>query len=266
MRRAPSPATVLRVRFVPCVEAHLLVSRKQPVVSGQVTRRSREPRTDHVQQMMRVLLDLRDRARVRGCATGWLRRPAESAHTRLPRSAEIPQSGSPRDAHAQQDGASFYECLPVRLGVRFYIWVNRASRDVLTFERSARRHSGTPLARSSRRCSGSTRNQLRPRRRGGTIRRRISMTRRIASSAFIAPAVLLLPQRPSPLLRPRSAGEPKRRRAVGRALARLAELTGDWEGSFEWTGGVRSRSMDARYSTTGYGSAVVETLTWTASR
>ena len=46
------------------------------------------------------------------------------------------------------------------------------------------------------------------------------------------------------------------------ALARLATLTGDWKGTAVWTGG-RSGSypMDATYSTTGGGSAVVETLT-----
>ena len=46
------------------------------------------------------------------------------------------------------------------------------------------------------------------------------------------------------------------------ALARLAALAGEWEGSFEWTGGRTSRgAMSARYFTTGNGSAVVETLT-----
>ncbi len=46
------------------------------------------------------------------------------------------------------------------------------------------------------------------------------------------------------------------------ALARLATLTGDWKGTAVWTGG-RSGSypMEAIYSTTGAGSAVVETLT-----
>jgi hypothetical protein len=46
------------------------------------------------------------------------------------------------------------------------------------------------------------------------------------------------------------------------ALARLATLTGEWKGNAVWTGG-RSGSypMDATYSTTGGGSAVVETLT-----
>jgi hypothetical protein len=45
------------------------------------------------------------------------------------------------------------------------------------------------------------------------------------------------------------------------ALARLAALTGEWEGSFEWTGGRTSRgAMNARYFTTGNGSAVVENL------
>jgi len=46
------------------------------------------------------------------------------------------------------------------------------------------------------------------------------------------------------------------------ALARLAALTGDWKGTAVWTGGRSgSYAMDATYSTTGAGSAVVETLT-----
>ena len=46
------------------------------------------------------------------------------------------------------------------------------------------------------------------------------------------------------------------------ALARLATLTGDWKGTAVWTGGRSgSYAMDATYSTTGGGSAVVETLT-----
>lgn len=45
------------------------------------------------------------------------------------------------------------------------------------------------------------------------------------------------------------------------ALARLAALNGDWAGTVEWTGARTSRgTMNARYSTTGFGSAVVETL------
>lgn len=46
------------------------------------------------------------------------------------------------------------------------------------------------------------------------------------------------------------------------ALGRLAALSGDWEGSFQWTGARTDRgAMNARYSLTGNGSAVVETLT-----
>jgi len=45
------------------------------------------------------------------------------------------------------------------------------------------------------------------------------------------------------------------------ALARLRGLAGDWEGSFEWSGARRGTgSMNASYSLTGNGSAVVESL------
>ena len=46
------------------------------------------------------------------------------------------------------------------------------------------------------------------------------------------------------------------------ALAQIRTLTGDWEGTFEWTG-ARSGAgnMSATYSLTGNGSAVVEDLT-----
>jgi hypothetical protein len=45
------------------------------------------------------------------------------------------------------------------------------------------------------------------------------------------------------------------------AVKRLAALAGDWTGTFEWSGARSERgTLDARYSTTGYGSAVVETL------
>ena len=56
------------------------------------------------------------------------------------------------------------------------------------------------------------------------------------------------------------AGKARETAADG-ALARLAALAGDWEGSFEWTGGRTSHgAMNARYLTTGNGSAVVENL------
>jgi hypothetical protein len=46
------------------------------------------------------------------------------------------------------------------------------------------------------------------------------------------------------------------------AFAKLATLAGDWEGPFEWTGGRSGAGrMSARYSLTGNGSAVVESLT-----
>jgi hypothetical protein len=45
------------------------------------------------------------------------------------------------------------------------------------------------------------------------------------------------------------------------ALARLAALNGDRAGTVEWTGARTSHgTMNARYSTTGFGSAVMETL------
>jgi hypothetical protein len=94
--------------------------------------------------------------------------------------------------------------------------------------------------------------------------RRISMTRRIASCApsiaamtalLLAAAALADPQAAVPQPTPSGEGP------SAAALTRLAALTGDWQGSFEWTGARTSRgAMNARYSTTGYGSAVVETL------
>ena len=45
------------------------------------------------------------------------------------------------------------------------------------------------------------------------------------------------------------------------ALARLRSLTGEWQGSVEWSGARRATgSMNAIYSLTGNGSAVVESL------
>jgi len=46
------------------------------------------------------------------------------------------------------------------------------------------------------------------------------------------------------------------------ALAQLRGLAGDWEGPFEWTGArTATGKMNATYSVTGNGSAVVESLT-----
>jgi hypothetical protein len=46
------------------------------------------------------------------------------------------------------------------------------------------------------------------------------------------------------------------------ALAQLRGLAGEWEGSFEWTGGrTATGKMNATYYQTGNGSAVVENLT-----
>lgn len=45
------------------------------------------------------------------------------------------------------------------------------------------------------------------------------------------------------------------------AFTWIKELVGDWEGTFEWSGGRTARgSMNARYSLTGNGTAVVEDL------
>ena len=49
--------------------------------------------------------------------------------------------------------------------------------------------------------------------------------------------------------------------SAGAALARLRGLSGEWEGSFEWSGARKgSGAMNAIYSLTGHGSAVVESL------
>ncbi len=49
--------------------------------------------------------------------------------------------------------------------------------------------------------------------------------------------------------------------AAAAVLARLAGLAGDWAGTAEWSGArTGSYPLMARYSTTGYGSAVVEDL------
>ena len=62
---------------------------------------------------------------------------------------------------------------------------------------------------------------------------------------------------------PEEPGKPTQAResAGVAALARLAALAGEWEGSAEWTGARTDRGpMNARYFTTGNGSAVVESL------
>jgi hypothetical protein len=93
------------------------------------------------------------------------------------------------------------------------------------------------------------------------------MARRIGSALALTPpfvaavvflfatAVFASPDKAVP-----PAGKVRETAADG-ALARLAALAGEWEGSFEWTGGRTSRgAMNARYFTTGNGSAVVENL------
>jgi hypothetical protein len=94
------------------------------------------------------------------------------------------------------------------------------------------------------------------------------MTRRTASSAALAPAAVAaaaLVLAAAAFAVPLGAvpqASPGGESPAAAALARLATLTGEWEGSFEWTGGRTSRgAMNARYFTTGNGSAVVETLT-----
>lgn len=55
--------------------------------------------------------------------------------------------------------------------------------------------------------------------------------------------------------------DPAVRTPAASGLARLAGLAGEWEGSLEWRGARTGRgTLNAKYSTTGYGSAVVETL------
>jgi hypothetical protein len=72
----------------------------------------------------------------------------------------------------------------------------------------------------------------------------------LAASVVFATAGLALP----PTTQVRSG-------AAAGALARLAGLAGDWEGSVEWTGGrTGTGTMNARYFTTGNGTAVVENL------
>ena len=59
------------------------------------------------------------------------------------------------------------------------------------------------------------------------------------------------------LARSSGADEPASRAA----LERLLSLAGDWAGTFEWSGGrTGGGSLSATYSTTGNGSAVVESL------
>jgi hypothetical protein len=77
----------------------------------------------------------------------------------------------------------------------------------------------------------------------------------VASAFVFAAAAFAVPASAAP---PASQG---REGSAAVALARLAELTGEWDGSFEWTGGRTTRgAMTARYFTTGNGSAVVENL------
>jgi len=90
----------------------------------------------------------------------------------------------------------------------------------------------------------------------------ISMIRRIgpASLALFA-AVLFAPAAfARAVAAPGGVTQSAESPAAG-ALARLAALNGDWAGTVEWTGARTSRgTMNARYSTTGFGSAVLETL------
>jgi hypothetical protein len=84
------------------------------------------------------------------------------------------------------------------------------------------------------------------------------MARRPWLLAVAAPAALVFVA-PTFAVAEASAGHES---PAAAALARLAALTGDWKGTAVWTGGRSgSYAMDATYSTTGGGSAVVETLT-----
>lgn len=72
-----------------------------------------------------------------------------------------------------------------------------------------------------------------------------------AVALFLATPILAVPET-----------KPGQEGPAAAALERLATLNGVWKGSAEWTGGRSGRyAMDATYSTTGNGSAVVETLT-----
>jgi hypothetical protein len=87
--------------------------------------------------------------------------------------------------------------------------------------------------------------------------RRTGLSAAFASVAVAAIAFVLA----APTLGVPQTGQGREGPAAA-ALARLAALTGEWEGSYEWTGGRTSRgAMNASYSTTGNASAVVETLT-----
>jgi hypothetical protein len=81
----------------------------------------------------------------------------------------------------------------------------------------------------------------------------------LASAVAVAALVLAAPIFAVPQAVPQ--GSQARESPAAAALARLATLTGEWEGSAEWTGGRTGRyAMNARYFTTGNGSAVVENL------
>lgn len=57
------------------------------------------------------------------------------------------------------------------------------------------------------------------------------------------------------------AGSPEQTAPASRAFERIRTLTGEWEGSVEWTGARTEKGrMRASYSLTGNGSAVVENL------
>jgi hypothetical protein len=74
--------------------------------------------------------------------------------------------------------------------------------------------------------------------------------------AALAMAMVLAAPCPPPAL----ASEPARSGAE-RTLARIAALAGDWEGTYEWSGARTSKGeLKATYSTTGNGSAVVESI------
>ena len=85
------------------------------------------------------------------------------------------------------------------------------------------------------------------------------MSRRTSRASIFAAAAFALVLAGPAFALPETARE--RETPAAAALARLAALTGEWEGTFKWTGGRTDRgAMNVRYFTTGYGSAVVETL------
>lgn len=84
------------------------------------------------------------------------------------------------------------------------------------------------------------------------------MRRLLSAGILLAAAVVSSAQ----TQRPKSMSMPEAREGAGaEALTQLRGLAGEWEGSFEWTGArTATGKVNATYSETGNGSAVVENL------